>query len=110
MAVMAVSKICGGKVESRSGEALGEVTEIMIDADSGGIAYAVLSHGGILGVGEKLFAVPWAAFAVNAAAGTLTIDADAGQLAAAPGIDKDAWPADASADWLSPASAPRPSA
>jgi hypothetical protein len=37
----------------------------MIDLDEGRVAYAVLSFGGFLGIGDKLFAIPWEALAVD---------------------------------------------
>jgi sporulation protein YlmC with PRC-barrel domain len=48
------------KVENNMGESLGKIEDLMIDVASGQIAYAVLSSGGALGRGEKLFAIPWA--------------------------------------------------
>lgn len=100
MAIMAASKICGAPVESPSGQALGAITEIMIEAATGGVSYAVLAHGGVLGVGEKLFAVPWSAFTAAELDGKFTLDASVDALAGGTGIGKDAWPAEASADWL----------
>jgi hypothetical protein len=48
------------KVESSVGESLGKIEDLMIDLASGRVAYAVLRSGGTLGMGEKLFAIPWA--------------------------------------------------
>ena len=59
--VLAASTLTGDKVRNAAGEDLGKVDEIMIDITSGKIAYAVLSFGGILRMGNKLFAVPWGA-------------------------------------------------
>ncbi|MDT7933114.1 MAG: PRC-barrel domain-containing protein [Sphingomonadaceae bacterium] len=98
MPVKAASAICGARVSGRDGTELGSITEIMLDTGTGVIAYCVMSHGGVLGVGEKLLAVPWSA--LNEADGGLAIDADEAQLSAAMGIDKDAWPPAAPRDWL----------
>ena len=100
MALVPSTKICGAPVTDRDGAALGSITDFMVDHATGNLAYAVLSHGGVLGVGEKLFAVPWAAFTVDPLAHTLSLDTTADRLAAAPGIDKDAWPAEPPTDWL----------
>jgi sporulation protein YlmC with PRC-barrel domain len=58
-------EVIGRKVVNPQGENLGKVEEIMIDAIPGRVAYAVLSFGGLLGVGDKLFAVPWNALDWN---------------------------------------------
>ncbi len=100
MALLPSTRICGAAVTGADGAALGSITDFMIDHEHGGIAYAVLSHGGVLGLGEKLFAVPWSAFAVDPVAGSLTLDTTADRLAAGSGIDKDAWPTTAPRDWL----------
>lgn len=95
MALLAMGAVCGASIAGADGEPLGTITEIMIDADSGAIAYVVLTHGGVLGVGEKLFAVPWRRLAVNAADGSISLDLTAARLDAMDGFDKDAWPVDA---------------
>jgi hypothetical protein len=97
MALLAMGAVCGASVVGADGDSLGIITEIMIDADSGAIAYAVLTHGGVLGVGEKLFAVPWRRFAVNPADGSISLDVAAARLGALDGFDKDAWPVEADA-------------
>ena len=100
MALLPSTKICGAAVSGTDGSALGTITDFMVDHDTGALVYAVLAHGGVLGVGEKLFAVPWEAFIVDPLAGALTLNASAASLNAATGIDKDAWPTEARADWL----------
>jgi sporulation protein YlmC with PRC-barrel domain len=60
--VLSASTLEGDKVTNAEGENLGEVKELMIDLESGRVAYAVLEFGGFLGLGDKLFAVPWEAF------------------------------------------------
>ena len=65
--VLSASALKGDKVVNRQGEDLGKIEELMIDLDRGRIAYAVLSFGGFLGMGDKLFAIPWQAFGVDTA-------------------------------------------
>ena len=48
------------------GENLGKIEELMLDLETGRVAYAVLSFGGFLGMGEKLFAVPFEALKLDA--------------------------------------------
>jgi len=99
MPLVAATMVCGATVNGRDGASLGTITDVMFDSDSGGIGYAVLAHGGVLGVGEKLFAVPWDRLRAHDD-GTFAVDADANDLAVAGGIDKDAWPVSAPLDWL----------
>ena len=58
-ALMGADTLIGDDVYNHDDEQLGDIKEIMLDMRSGRIAYAVLSFGGVLGLGEKLFAVPW---------------------------------------------------
>jgi hypothetical protein len=104
-ALIAGGALLGCAVQNRSGEKLGSVCELMLDPKNGCIVYAVLSYGGMIGVGEKLFAIPWEAFAFDDESRTLLLDASPDQLDAAEGFDKDNWPARAGEDWLAPASA-----
>jgi len=53
------------KVVNRAGEDLGKIEELMIDLQDGRVAYAVLSFGGFLGMGDKLFAIPWQALSLK---------------------------------------------
>jgi hypothetical protein len=64
----------------------------MIDLPSGRVAYVVLSFGGFLGIGDKLFAVPWSALRVDEGEHEFILDVDRKTLENAPGFDKDNWP------------------
>jgi len=55
--VMSASTLNGDKVVNQAGEDLGKIDDIMIDTPTGRVAYAVLSFGGFLGLGDKLFAI-----------------------------------------------------
>jgi len=57
--MIAAAKVEGTEVYNASGEHLGEVEEVIIDKQSGKVAYAVMSFGGFLGIGEKYHPVPW---------------------------------------------------
>jgi len=76
-------------VVNGAGEDLGDIKDIMIDVPSGRVAYAVLSFGGILGVGSKLFAVPWHALQLDPENHRFILNVDKEQLRNAPGFDKD---------------------
>jgi hypothetical protein len=56
--VMDAATLAGDSVVNAAGEDLGKIEAIMLDVTSGRIAYAVLSFGGFLGMGKKLFALP----------------------------------------------------
>ncbi len=58
---MGANTLIGDDVYNDQDEDLGDMKEIMLDIGSGRIAYAVLAFGGVFGIGEKLFAVPWSA-------------------------------------------------
>jgi hypothetical protein len=64
----------------------------MIDIVTGRVAYAVLSFGGVLGVGDKLFAVPWSSLQLDTEQKCFLLDADKERLKEAPGFDKKNWP------------------
>jgi len=90
------------KVVNPERETLGDVKEIMIDLNEGRIAYVVLSFGGFLGMGDKLFAVPWEALTLDTDEHVFILNVDKERLENAPGFDKDNWPDNAQyeAGWL----------
>jgi sporulation protein YlmC with PRC-barrel domain len=100
--VLQATKVIGNKVLNRAGEQLGNLKELMIDLEEGHIAYAVLSFGGFLGKGDKLFAIPWEALMLNPNDHTFILDVEKERLKKAPGFDKDHWPDNAQyeAGWL----------
>jgi len=97
--VLSASTLAGDRVRNPTGEDLGKIEELMIDIPTGRIAYAVLSFGGFLGMGNKLFAVPWSAFTVDEREHELILNADKQMLESAPGFDKDNWPDMADPSW-----------
>lgn len=100
-ALMGASTLLGNDVYNRDGEDLGDIKEFMIDMATGRIAYAVLSYGGLLGLGDKLFAVPWAALTLDTESKRFTLDASKAMLKDAPGFDKDHWPSMSDRTWAS---------
>ncbi|WP_094228805.1 PRC-barrel domain-containing protein [Methanolobus psychrotolerans] len=89
---LAASDIKGISIENPQGEDLGNIEDIMIDLDSGMVAYTVLSFGGFLGIGEKYFAIPWEALGKKSGENKFIINVDKEKLKNAPGFDKDNWP------------------
>ena len=98
-ALMGANTLIGNEVYNTDEEHLGEIKEIMIDTIDGAVAYAVLSYGGVLGLGDKLFAVPWNALRLDTVNKRFVLDADKENLKNAPGFDKDAWPSMADRQW-----------
>jgi sporulation protein YlmC with PRC-barrel domain len=90
--VLAASTLAGDSVRNSAHEDLGKVDEIMVDIPSGRVAYAVLSFGGILGMGNKLFAVPWSSLKVDEDEKCFILDVNKKMLEGAPGFDKSHWP------------------
>lgn len=86
------STLIGDDVVNPQGESLGDLKDIMLDTSSGKITYGVLSFGGILGVGDKLFAVPWSALRIDGENKNLVLNVAKERLKDAPGFDKDHWP------------------
>lgn len=97
--LMGADTLLGNDVYNDKGESLGEIREFMIDMASGKIAYAVLSFGGLLGMGGKLFAVPWSAMVLDTANKRFTLNVPKDTLKDAPGFDKDLWPAMSDQTW-----------
>jgi sporulation protein YlmC with PRC-barrel domain len=97
--LMLASTLVGNEVVNREGEKLGTIDEIMLDVPMGRIAYAVLASGGFLGIGEKLFAIPWAALTLDTENKFFILDVSTERLQQAPGFDKDHWPATADQTW-----------
>lgn len=97
--VLAASSLAGDSVKNKHGEELGSIIEIMIDLPSGRVAYAVLSFGGFLGIGNKLFAVPWGMLTVDEDQKCFILDVNRTTLENAPGFDKEQWPDMANPGW-----------
>jgi len=98
--VLSASTMIGDDVINAEGEDLGEIKELMIDLEAGQISYAVLSFGGFLGLGEKLFAIPWAALRLDPDEEAFILDIDREMLEEAPGFDEDDWPQTANREYV----------
>ncbi len=99
-ALLSANSLEGDDIVNRQDEKLGNVKEIMLDTGSGKVAYVVLSAGGVLGIGDRLFAIPWTALSLDTANHRFVLDADAERIKNAPGFDKDHWPDMADQSWV----------
>jgi len=82
----------GKKVTNAAGEDLGQIEDIVTDASSGRILYGVLSFGGLLGVGDKLFAIPWSSMPLSGDSKAFVLNVEKDRLKNASGFAKDRWP------------------
>lgn len=97
--LMCASTLTGNDVYNHKDEDLGDVKEFMLDTRTGRVAYAVLSFGGFLGMGDKLFAVPFNALKLDTVNKRFTLDVEKSRLESAPGFNKDSWPNMADQTW-----------
>ena len=97
--VMAADTLQGDNVRNDADEDLGEITDIMIDVPTGRVAYAVMSVGGMLGIGDKLFAIPWSALRLDPENKCFRMNVAKDRFEQAPGFDKDHWPTMADQQW-----------
>jgi sporulation protein YlmC with PRC-barrel domain len=97
--LMGADTLIGNDVYNHKDEDLGDIKEIMLDMSSGQVAYAVLSFGSFLGMGEKLFAVPWSALTLDTINKRFILNVEKERLKSAPGFDKDDWPDMADQSW-----------
>lgn len=98
-ALMGADTLIGNDVYNQNDEDLGDIREIMLDVRSGRVSYAVLSFGGFLGMGDKLFAVPWSALTLDTVNKRFLLNVKKDRLESAPGFDKDQWPNMADPSW-----------
>lgn len=97
------SKLVGLEVRNNNGDKLGKVEDLVINLADGKVAYVALSHGGVLGIGDKLFAIPFAELRFNRDPNNkemfFALNLSKEKLDAAPGFDKDKWPDFANQQW-----------
>lgn len=86
------SKLIGTNIKNAQDENVGEIQDLMIDPVSQRVHYAVLSYGGALGVGDKLFAFPVSAFKASRDKDELVLNVEKERLKNAPGFDRKNWP------------------
>jgi sporulation protein YlmC with PRC-barrel domain len=97
--LMGADTLIGDSVVNGNDQDLGDIKEIMLDMHSGQVAYAVLSFGGFLGLGEKLFAVPWQALHLDTINKRFVLNIEKDRLKTAPGFNPDAWPDMSDVTW-----------
>ena len=91
--------LIGNAIKNNQGQSLGKVDDFMLDLEGGRVAYAVVNYGGVMGMGNKLLAVPWNAFELDTNDHTFILNIDREVLSSAEGFDKKNWPNAADRDW-----------
>ena len=95
---MRVSEMLKSVVENRNKEKLGKIEDFMVGVD-GRLKYAILSHGGFLGIGDVLIPVPYEALMTGDEKGTAVLDIDKPALEKALNFENKTWPDFTSAEW-----------
>ncbi|CAN5596489.1 hypothetical protein BH10PLA1_BH10PLA1_14680 [soil metagenome] len=95
------SAVIGADVRSPANENLGDIEDLVINTHTGVVQYAVLSFGGVMGLGDKLFAIPMGSLQTKADDDKFVLDVPKDRLKAAPGFNKDNWPDFADAQFRS---------
>lgn len=89
----------GDSVYDVAGKFLGEIEELVLDIHSGRVAYALMAVGGFLGMGRKLFAIPWSSVTIDREYQRCVINIDLERLIDAPSLDGDLLPRMADPGW-----------
>jgi hypothetical protein len=99
-ATFAVSAYRGASVHNYAGQLLGKVDDFTLDFDSGRIAYVIVSVGGFLGIGDKLYAVPWEFFAIRPDEHAFYVDIEKELLLDGPNFEHGQWPDVGDTVWI----------
>lgn len=94
-----ISYLSGAKVVNKADEHLGKIEDFMVNLTTGRIEYAVLSFGGFLGIGNKLFAIPINALKLDLGKASFILDVAKDRLENAPGFESSNWPDMADPEW-----------
>ena len=90
--LIAADKVQGTWVYIAAGENLGSIHDLMIDKKSGNVAYAIMSFGGFLGIGNDYHPLPWSVLRYDTRLGGYVVSLNRAQLEGAPSYAEDAEP------------------
>ena len=85
--LIASDKVQGTNVYNAAGDNLGAIYDVMIDKPSGKVAYAIMSFGGFLGMGNQYHPLPWSVLKYDTNLGGYVVHLDKRQLEGAPAYD-----------------------
>jgi sporulation protein YlmC with PRC-barrel domain len=100
--LIAASKVNGTSVYDHAGEKLGSIYDVMINKSSGKTAYAIMSFGGFLGMGNSYHPIPWQNLTYDEQKGGYVVDIDPTRLEGAP-----SYAVGETTAWTDPAFGPR---
>jgi sporulation protein YlmC with PRC-barrel domain len=95
--LISADRVQGTPVFDHEGEKIGHVEDVMLDKETGKVAYAIMSHGGILGAGERYHPIPWSILRYDVQKQGYIVPMDKADLERAPTLDQteiygdDAW-------------------
>jgi len=95
--LISADRVQGTPVFDHEGDKIGHLEDVMLDKETGKVAYAIMSHGGILGAGEKYHPIPWTILRYDVEKQGYVVPLDKAQLEKAPTLDQteiygdDAW-------------------
>ena len=87
--LISADKVEGTDVYNPAGDKLGSINDVMIDKLSGKVAYADMSFGGFMGIGDKHYPLPWSMLKYDTNKGGYVVNLDKQRLEGAPGYNPD---------------------
>jgi PRC-barrel domain len=97
--LISADKVEGTSVKNRKGDSLGSIDTVMIDKFSGKVAYAVMSFGGFLGIGDRYHPLPWDVLRYEPKESAYVVDIDKTTLEKAPSLARDEYATMQDRDW-----------
>jgi sporulation protein YlmC with PRC-barrel domain len=91
-ALLSLEALRRHKVVNDHGENLGHVEDFLFDPEEGGVRFIILASGGVSGIGEKLFAVPYDIVEIDTRKERVVLRFDAEDIKQAPGFTRAQWP------------------
>jgi sporulation protein YlmC with PRC-barrel domain len=89
---LTATSIIGDEIRNKEGEDLGKIDNLMINLSTGEVEYVVVEFGSFLGIGGKLFAIPFKELRLDPEREIFILDKDKDYLKESPGFDKTHWP------------------
>ena len=90
--LLGTTSFYGDTVYDVAGKQLGEIAEIVVDLQSGRVAYALLAGGSFPGTEQRLFAIPWGAVTIDRAFQRCVVNIDLQRLISAPSLGEEVLP------------------
>jgi len=90
--VWLATALINARVRNSAGHDLGKIEDVAFDPVSGNLQYIILSSGGVLGMGDRLFPIPLSSITLSASRDHVLLDVDPETLKRAPSFQRSAWP------------------